>query len=384
MTRLQKMLNSNSLRRDAWMVTYAVCLIGSLMVYNFMQERIMTKPYEGDGDEDEEDEVFFNNSLFLVLLNRIFASIAAVTAILSRRAYSELKPGAPIYKFYLISISNLLATTSQYEALKWITFPTQMLFKCAKLIPVMIMSTILTRKRYTLVDYAAAMCVGLGCLSFMKAGNITSRISNVEDNWIGIALMGINIGSDSFMTAFQESLFVGYDLSTHNQMLYVNFCSGTIGVLVLLYDGTLLSAFRFLLTHEAIRLDVFLLALGAVSGQFFITASIKNYGAVFFATVMTVQQICSVVGSSLIFGTSISQNQVIACCIVFGALVAKSTVASMRGTGSNQPRVQGPDIRPMGVKLLNGAKDKSETENLTDAVIEMEKVADHRKERGAD
>mmetsp|Transcript_3915 Transcript_3915/g.11708 ORF Transcript_3915/g.11708 Transcript_3915/m.11708 type:complete len:370 (-) Transcript_3915:1470-2579(-) len=314
-------------RRDLSMVLYAAGLVASLMVYNFMQERIMTKPYRNAASGMEE---YINNSLFLVLLNRIFASGAAAVAILLRRAYSELKPQAPIFKFYLVSFSNLLATTSQYEALKWISFPTQMLFKCTKLIPVMIMSTVLSRRKYYIVDYAMALCVGLGCLVFVRSGDISSRRASMQDSWIGIALMCCNIGADSFMTAFQENLFVGYDLSTHNQMLYVNFCSATVAVGILMYDGHLIKAFHLLFTHAAVRVDVVLLAIGAVSGQFFITASIRNYGAVYFATVMTVQQILSVIVSSLFNGTQINYTQVMSCAVVFGALMTKSLINSYR------------------------------------------------------
>ncbi|KAF9605816.1 hypothetical protein IFM89_018641 [Coptis chinensis] len=48
-----------------------------------------------------------------------------------------LDPVAPIYKYCLISVSNILTTTCQYKALKYVSFPVQTLAKCAKMIPVM-------------------------------------------------------------------------------------------------------------------------------------------------------------------------------------------------------------------------------------------------------
>eukprot|EP00188_Purpureofilum_apyrenoidigerum_P003899 Plantae.Rhodophyta-Purpureofilum_apyrenoidigerum.ctg42065.p2 GENE.Plantae.Rhodophyta-Purpureofilum_apyrenoidigerum.ctg42065~~Plantae.Rhodophyta-Purpureofilum_apyrenoidigerum.ctg42065.p2 ORF type:complete len:115 (+),score=17.24 Plantae.Rhodophyta-Purpureofilum_apyrenoidigerum.ctg42065:27-347(+) len=70
--------------------------------------------------------------------------------------------------------------------------------------------------------------------------------------------------------------------------------------------------------------------MGAVSGQFFITASIRNYGAVYFATVMTVQQILSVIVSSLFNGNQINYTQVVSCAVVFGSLMTKSFISSYR------------------------------------------------------
>jgi adenosine 3'-phospho 5'-phosphosulfate transporter B2 len=53
-----------------------------------------------------------------------------------------------VYSYAAISLSNVVATWCQYEALKYVSFPTQTLGKCGKMIPVMIMGAILSGKRY--------------------------------------------------------------------------------------------------------------------------------------------------------------------------------------------------------------------------------------------
>ena len=40
---------------------------------------------------------------------------------------SEIKPVAPIYTYMAVSLSNVIATTCQYEALKYVSFPVQTL-----------------------------------------------------------------------------------------------------------------------------------------------------------------------------------------------------------------------------------------------------------------
>ena len=54
---------------------------------------------------------------------------------------------APSYTYAAISLSNVVATTCQYEALKYVTFPLQTLGKCAKMIPVMIWGSLTMGKR---------------------------------------------------------------------------------------------------------------------------------------------------------------------------------------------------------------------------------------------
>ncbi len=54
---------------------------------------------------------------------------------------------APAYGYAAVSLSNVVATTCQYEALKYVTFPLQTLGKCAKMLPVMLWGSLILRKR---------------------------------------------------------------------------------------------------------------------------------------------------------------------------------------------------------------------------------------------
>ena len=59
-----------------------------------------------------------------------------------------MRPVAPAYAYAAVSLSNVVATTCQYEALKYLTFPLQTLAKCAKMIPVMLWGALILRKTY--------------------------------------------------------------------------------------------------------------------------------------------------------------------------------------------------------------------------------------------
>lgn len=54
---------------------------------------------------------------------------------------------APIYSYAAVSLSNIVATTCQYEALKYVSFPVQTLGKCAKMFPVMVWGYFILKKR---------------------------------------------------------------------------------------------------------------------------------------------------------------------------------------------------------------------------------------------
>lgn len=88
----------------------------------------------------------------------------------------EIWPVAPLYAYALVSFSNVVATTCQYEALKYVTFPVQTLGKCAKMIPVMVWGILIDRKKYTFKDFCIAMAITGGCTLFLITGSVKSKV----------------------------------------------------------------------------------------------------------------------------------------------------------------------------------------------------------------
>lgn len=301
-----------------------VGIIGSLMVYALLQERIMTKPYftgdEAPGDQGER----FKNTLVLVFANRFAAAFVAALVLMFRGDYSELRNKAPLYKYFMISVSNVIATSCQYEALKWVTLPTQTLAKCAKMIPVMIWGTFMSGKRYGPVEYGVAVFVALGCTVFLVSGNITAKHSSEEDSYYGLVLMLGYLGFDGFTSTFQEKLFAGYQMTIYNQMLYVNMCSGLMSMGFLIAAGKVTESIDFLTKYPEVVGDMGILSFSAVSGQFAITYTIKEFGALLYATIMTVRQFLSVFLSNLMFRHGMTPMQWLGAVVVFGALFYKT------------------------------------------------------------
>jgi adenosine 3'-phospho 5'-phosphosulfate transporter B2 len=110
------------------LLTCAVGLNVSFLITGIAQERIITQPYSG-GE-------YFTSSYGLVFLNRLGGFI--ISALL----FYITKPApttAIVYEFSFPSVTNMLSSWCQYEALKYVSFPTQSLFKCFKLAPIMLM-----------------------------------------------------------------------------------------------------------------------------------------------------------------------------------------------------------------------------------------------------
>jgi len=158
----QSLGNAGLLQGRAARMTFCVFgILSAFVLYGLLQERIMTQPYG-------EEEVYFKSSAYLVLNNRIVAMILAI--VIMRFRGESLVNAAPIHKCASISVSNTLATYCQYEALKYVSFPTQTLGKCGKMIPVIILGLLIGGKKYTMNDFAIALLVTFGCTIFVTTG----------------------------------------------------------------------------------------------------------------------------------------------------------------------------------------------------------------------
>jgi hypothetical protein len=104
----------------------------SYIAWGITQEQLMTNEYKLGK---------FTSSSFCVFGNRFFALLVSL-AIVSYRKISMKTPlkEAPYQYYAPSSISNSISSWAQYEALKFVSFPTQVLSKSCKVIPVMLAS----------------------------------------------------------------------------------------------------------------------------------------------------------------------------------------------------------------------------------------------------
>jgi len=289
-------------------------LIGFFIIYGILQERIMTIPY---GDPP----VMFKSSTYLVLNNRLVGVIIAL-GMLQWRGES-FKASAPLYTYALISLSNVVATWCQYEALKYVSFPTQTLGKCGKMIPVMIMGAILSGKRYNLDDYLSAFTITAGCMIFLLTGKYAQGTPR-PDTPLGLLLILGYLFSDGFTSTLQERLFKGYNMSTYQQMLYVSLVSSLFSLAGLIIRDELLSSIGFSLEYPSFFMQSLGLSLCAVFGVMVIYTTVKEFGALIFATIMTTRQLLNIVFSCIIYANPITLGQAVGIAMVFGTMYYKS------------------------------------------------------------
>jgi len=306
-----------------------------LVIYGLLQERVMSAPYiEG------KELVFFRDSIFLVFCNRIVAIVFA--GVMACANGESFRNRAPLWKYLAISFSNVYASACQYEALKFVSFPVQMLGKSFKMMPVMIWGMLVSRKRYSSSDWLVAVVVTGGVMEFLMTGPIGSDAGLTESR-PGILLLMAFLTLDGFTSTFQEKLFKDHVTSKYNQMLYINLGSAVISSCTLVATGGFTRAVDFAFVHPDFVKDAVVLSASAVGAQWFIYSQVKEFGALVFAATMNVRQVVSILLSYLWYQHPCTSLQVIGLLTVFGALFYKSFVnmVAVLSKGEQQPLVVG-------------------------------------------
>ncbi|KAI9011707.1 UAA transporter family-domain-containing protein [Hyaloraphidium curvatum] len=348
-------------------------IMGAFLVYGVIQEKIMTTPYGPNGER-------FTNTAFLVLINRLVSIAVAASLLKAKREPPEaFRPIAPLSSYVMIAGCNFMATFCQYEALKFLSFPTQTLGKCGKMVPVMIIGYFAQKKKYSAVDWGTMLAITLGCTVFLISGDITAshKKGSDSDTPLGLLLLLTYLFFDGFTSTSQEKLFKGYKMSSNHQMLFVGSCSAALSIFLLMFPidrlittgkfqfNNLGPSLSFAFNYPALLFDALILSAASTGGQSLIYHCIKEYGALVYSTIMTTRQLISVMLSTVLFAHPLSLLQWLSSFVVFGSLYYKSYAAANK-----------PDKRSSAPGADGGAKAESEASLLPIDSANKDGVAD--------
>lgn len=292
-------------------------LFACLLLYGVLQERLLSR---------KDGLVSFPSVALLVALNRVFAVIMAAVQLL--RLKEPFLSKAPMTHFALISLLNVGSTFCQYEALRWVSFPTQALGKSAKIVAAMSLGIVVLHKYYTFAEWAQASIVVIGCTIFSLTS--TGKELVLDDPYGYVLLLGY-LFCDSGTSIVQKRLFDREKELKWRMMLWVNSISCLMSVSMMVWDNvtnnSAVSLAELVSWFNQSPWGLYeVLALSACTSfaQLSIYCIIQEFGPVILAYAMTTRQIVSVVLSFVIFLHPISLAQALSACIVFGVILWKN------------------------------------------------------------
>ncbi|CAF2930154.1 unnamed protein product [Rotaria sp. Silwood2] len=198
------------------------------------------------------------------------------------------------YRSYLILASLSVATMGlSNHSVGYLNYPTQVMFKCCKLIPVLIGGIIIQKKKFNRYDVAAAFCMSIGLVFFTLAD------SKVRPNFnsYGVIVICSALVADAIIGNYQEKIMKTHHVS-NVEIVFYSFMFGFFIILT----GLLLTNNFFSSMHPLPTYGYGLLfSLFGYLGMDIVLTLIKEYGALICVTVTTCRKAITIILSFALF-----------------------------------------------------------------------------------
>ncbi|CAF1303806.1 unnamed protein product [Rotaria sordida] len=203
------------------------------------------------------------------------------------------------YASYIL-LASLTVTTmglSNY-AVAYLNYPTQVMFKCCKLIPVLIGGILIQKKTFNRYDVAAAFCMSIGLIFFTLAD------SKVQPNFnlYGVIIICSALVADAAIGNYQEKIMKEYHVP-NVEIVFYSFLFGFGFVLIgLLITNNFFSSLHFWNMHPLPTYGYGLIfSIFGYLGIDIVLTLIKEYGALICVTVTTCRKAITIILSFTLF-----------------------------------------------------------------------------------
>ncbi|XP_037954653.1 solute carrier family 35 member B1 homolog [Teleopsis dalmanni] len=322
-------------------VIYALGIFLCYFLYGIVQEKITRGRYGTEVNEDGSIGARFTYALALVWV-QCFCNFIFAKGMLTVKPQKE---DTTHIGYYVISaLTYLLAMVSSNMALRWVPYPTQVVGKAAKPIPVMILGVLIGRKSYSWIRYTCVFTIVVGVILFMYN---ESKISNTpaEKTGLGELLLFLSLSMDGLLGAVQERMRASSSPSGQQMMLAMNFWSTLMLGFAMIVTGEGKEFVYFATCHPELCIHLAMLALCGALGQLFIFLMVAGFGPLACSVVTTTRKFFTVLCSVLLFGNVLIARQWFGAVLVFAGLFAdmiygKKTINNKKSVANKEKETE--------------------------------------------
>ncbi|GFO02629.1 solute carrier family 35 member b1 [Plakobranchus ocellatus] len=303
-----------------------VCAAGIFICYFYygiLQEKI-TKGKYGEGDNTEK----FTFTLSLVFVQCIINSIYARIAMMF---FTKERDTTPKRLFAVCSLTYLGAMLASNHSLQHVAYPTQVLGKSIKPIPVMILGVLFAGKRYPLAKYFCVLLIVTGVALFMyKDKKVVAHSENKSLIGMGEILLLISLTLDGLTGASQDRMRSFHKTGANSMMLFVNLFSVLWLGIGLVATGEIFSFISFASRYPSVLFNMISFSLASALGQMFIFMTVTSFGPLTCSIITTTRKFFTILASVLIFQNPMSSRQWLGTSLVFVGLGLDSVYGKER------------------------------------------------------
>ncbi|CAG8600358.1 9690_t:CDS:2 [Acaulospora morrowiae] len=319
------------------------------LTWAVLQERVSTTPYY---DNKESKPQRFRYFIFLNMVQSITASFIAFLYIMFVGKKIEVGSVSSSMLFRLLQVSFFGAIGSPfgYESLKHIDYPTLVLGKSCKLIPVMLVNIILYQRKFPLYKYVVVTLITLGVSCFMLLQPVSEKKKAVaSSSFYGLMLLSINLLIDGVTNSTQDQIFHKYKVSGQQMMFFMNMFSALLMFTWLInpWNSELNDALVFCQIFPSVLKDILLFSLCGALGQCFIFYTLQNFGSLFLVTITVTRKFFTILLSIFWFNHQLNWGQWLAVGLVFSGIGLEAIVKQLDSIKLKEKKIMSDGAKPL-------------------------------------
>ncbi|KAG6372862.1 UDP-galactose transporter [Boletus reticuloceps] len=221
-----------------------------------------------------------------------------------------------------------LAAPFGFAALSYITYPTMVLGKSCKLVPVMLMNFLLYRRKFAPHKYLVVALVTTGISVFMFFGNekpakgTSNKVSDGPQSpylqLIGIAYLLVNLIFDGIINSTQDELFS----RPWNTPITTYPCPPSSSGA----QSEFSSALEFIQSHPSVVIPLLQFSLTGALGQLFIFETLQHFGSLTLVTITLTRKMFTMILSVVVYNHKLTVGQWLGAAIVFAGISVEAFV----------------------------------------------------------
>lgn len=238
-------------------------------------------------------------------------------------------------KYYATcAFTYLLAMVSSNKALLWVNYPTQVIGKSCKPIPVMILGkkmqildkqkvsilfisgVLFGGKKYPALKYFFVFLIVAGVALFMYKDK-PQNSSEGPGIGLGELLLILSLTCDGLTGAVQERMKSGYNTKGGHMMKAMNMWSILFLGIALVATGEMFEFAQFVNRYPNVMGQLLSVAVASALGQHFIFMCVTEFGPLPCSIVTTTRKFFTVLVSVLYFGNALANRQWLGTALVF-------------------------------------------------------------------
>lgn len=314
---------------------------------------VSTTPYD---DPSGGPPRYFRSVLTLNTVQSFIAALAAFAYLFSKRRRGqsiasvvglETQSWPLLGRLLQCSVVNSMASPLTFASLRHIDYPTMILAKSCKLIPVMLMNVVLYRRKFAAHKYLVVAMVTLGISIFMLGAPSSPKHSKggQSNSAIGLVLLFLSLTLDGVVNSSQDEVFSRFKLSGCQMMFWMNAFSTLITLIALVTPlppipfisppsatsrPEIAVAADFIKSHPKVLRHIVEFGLAGAFGQLFIFDTIEHFGSLTLVTITVTRKLMTMLLSVVVYKHQLAPAQWLGVVFVFAAIGIEAQGASSK------------------------------------------------------